>query len=347
MPTESSPRVLIARLSHIGDCIHAFPLAHALRERFPAAHLAWVVERPAEQLVRLHPAVDETIVLPKRWYRSPTETLRAARAVGQRRFDVSIDPQSLTKTALLAKWSGASQRIGFAQGQGRELAPWLNNVRVPARAAHVVDRYLELLRPLGIERPQVDFTIRRDAAAVRAMRQFVLGAHLSGGFAVINPGAGWPSRLWPTQRFGIVARHLGEVRGVPSVAVWAGEAEREMAGEIVARSAGHAILAPATNLVELAALLSMARIFVGADTGPLHLAAAMGAPCVSLHGATLAAVSGAYGDEHLLLQERYQGRASRKRRGAGNEAMQAIEVEAVCAACDELLSRPSARTLAA
>lgn len=345
--SDAAPRILICRLSHIGDCIHAFPLAHALRKKFPKAFLAWVVERPSDQLVRLHPAVDRVVSLPKRWYRRPAEIRRAAREVASLKCNLSIDPQSLSKSALLCWASGATRRIGFARGQGRELAPWINNELVAPSASHVVDRYLELLAPLDVSVSTPKFTLREDAAASESIDAFLSGSHLQGGYGVINPGAGWASRLWPTERYGQVARRLGEENQLPTVVTWAGDQERCWAEEIVARAGGYAVLAPATNLVELAALLGSARLFVGSDTGPLHLAVAVGTPCVSLHGATLAEVSGPYGAGHIALQERYQGRAGRKSRGAGNDAMQAIEVETVLQACQQTLSRSAGSTFRA
>jgi lipopolysaccharide heptosyltransferase I len=339
MIDNDSPRILITRLSHIGDCIHAFPLAHALRERFPKSFIAWVVERPADQLLRLHPALDKVIVLPRRWYHRASEVVRAVRELRPLGIDVSIDPQSLSKKAFVGRACGARKRIGFARPAGRELAPLLNNVRVAPNATHVVDRYMELLSPLGIVGAPAKFSLAADPAAARTVGRFLSANRLESGFAVINPGAGWASRLWPAERFGMTARHLGEAHELPIVVTWAGEQEKEWAEEIVSRSAGHAIIAPPTNLAELAGLLRKARLFVGSDTGPLHLAAAVGAPCVSLHGATLAEVSGPYGPQHITVQHHYQGRAGRKRRGAANEAMLAIDVEAVCSACDAILAR--------
>ena len=159
-----------------------------------------------------------------------------------------------------------------------------------------------------------------------------------GGFAVINPGAGWPSRLWPPERYGQVARHMWDEHGVRCVVAWYGDTEHAMAEEIVAASHERAVIAPPTDLLSLAAVLKHSLMYIGSDTGPLHLAVAVGTKCVSLHGPTRASQSGPHGPGHRALQETYLEGTSRDRRKADNATMKAISVESVCAACSELLA---------
>ncbi len=123
---------------------------------------------------------------------------------------------------------------------------------------------------------------------------------------------------------------------------WAGEEELQMAKYIVNDSVGGAILTPKTNLLELAALCNFesgARFFIGGDTGPLHIASAMGTPCIGLHGPTRPQDSGAYGPQHIAIQDWYQSGSSRYRRNADNDAMQDIDVTTVCQACDLMVDR--------
>ena len=337
MDAEASPRILISRLSAIGDCILTLPLACAVRKHFPRAFIGWVVQGGAAALLEGHPAIDRLVVAKKGWLQSPQETMRLRRELRALEFDVALDPQSLSKSAIAAWLSGAPQRIGLARPQGRELAPLLNNQTVAPRTTHVATRQLELLRPLGVEETEVRFGLAAQPEAARAVDAFLERSHLQNGFVAINPGAGWDSRLWPPVRFGRVARFLGERRRLPSIVVWSGAREKAWAEEIVAHAGGHAMLAPQTTLPELAALAAAARLFVSSDTGPLHLAAAMGTPCVSLHGPTRPEVSGPYGEQHQSVQAFYQG--GRNRRGADNRAMLAIGVEDVCQACTRLLAR--------
>jgi lipopolysaccharide heptosyltransferase I len=334
-----SPRILIVKLSAIGDVVHAMPVACALRERFPGAFIAWLAEGRCGDLLRGHSAVDELIVVRRRWLKSPRQAWQLRGTLRRLRFDVSIDLQGLTKSAVAAWLSDARRRIGFAGEMGRELSAWLNNDRHVARLPHVVDRYLELLRPLGIDAPQVRFDLPHWPDAAATVEGFLAHSAVADRFAVINPGAGWPSKRWPPERFAAVARHLAATHGLRSVVVWAGALERQWAGEIAAASAGSAMPAPATSLVELAELARRATLLVASDTGPLHIAAAVGTPCVGLFGPMPAERNGPYGPGHIALQNAILTGPSRQRRRADNATMLAIGAAQVCRACDEMLHR--------
>lgn len=337
--SQKAPRVLISRLSAVGDCVHTLPLACALRDRFPEATIGWVVQPGAAPLLKNHPAIDHTIVVRKGWLRDRAELRRLRDRLEELRFDVAVDPQSLTKSAMAGWLSGARRRIGFTRPMGREFGPWINNVRIASVETHVVDRYLELLQPLGVVAPRVRFDVPIDPEAQASVEAFIRRAHLGCGFAVLNPGAGWDSKIWPAGRYAQLARRLGYVCNLPSVVAWAGKRERAWADEIVEGSGGNALAAPSTSLVELAELLRRCRMFVGSDTGPLHLAAAVGTECVALLGPTRPEVCGPYGEAHVTVQAYYQGGSSRRRRGKNNEAMRAIEVDTVFDASRRILDR--------
>jgi ADP-heptose:LPS heptosyltransferase len=201
----------------------------------------------------------------------------------------------------------------------------------------MVDRYLELLRPLGIEQPKVRFGLRVPAEAEAVAARLCELPQLRAGYVVLNPGAGWDSRLWPIERFAEVAQELGR-SGVPSVITWGGNRERGWAEAIVAAAGGAAVLAPPTSLLELTAVLRRARLVVASDTGPLHLAAAIGTPTVGLFGTTRREATGPYGAGHVLLQATYDDSPGRKLPGANNEAMRQISVPMVLEACRGVLS---------
>ena len=154
-------------------------------------------------------------------------------------------------------------------------------------------------------------------------------------------GASWPSKCWELDRFGVVAKELGQSDSLTSVVVWAGDQERQAAESIVKYSGGHAILAPATSLQELAALCQDARLFLSADTGPLHMAAAVGTRSVGLYGPTQPSHCGAWGDHCLNLQAWYQGGSRKERRRADNRAMRDIGVAEVLEACRKQLRADS------
>lgn len=330
------PRILLTRLSALGDCMLTLPVACALRRRYPDALLIWAVEPLAATLVSRHPAVDRLVVVPKGWLKSP-HLIRVVRdRLRSFQFEWAIDPQSLTKSSLLGWLSGARRRIGFARPQGRELAPWVNNECIERGAAHLVDASLKLLAPLDVTDTTVRFDLPVPIEAETVVDQFLAETCLSGGYVVINGAASWVSKQWPPDRYGRVARHLGEQYELPTVVTWAGQRELTSARQIVARSGGHAILAPATSLPQLAALLRRARLVIGSDTGPLHVAAALGTPCLGLYGPTRVEHCGPYGPGHVTIQAD-SPRLGRRQRHLDDSAMRRITEEQVCDTCDRLM----------
>ncbi len=341
MASDLTTRILIVRLSAVGDTIHGLPVLCALRDHLPRAELGWVVEGRAAGVLRGHPALDRLFVVPRRWLRKPLAVWRLRRQLRTFGAQLVIDLQGLTKSAVAAWLSGAPKRIGMAQPDGRELSTWFNNTLVAPTATHVVDRYLQLLGPLGIEQPSVRFGLPPNEADDAAAARFIRDRGLGSGFALINPGAGWASKRWPPERYAAVARHLGGRRHLPSIVVWAGSEERAWADRIITTSAGMAHMAPPTSLGELAALARRAKLFLGSDTGPLHLAAAVGTPCVGLYGPVSAERNGPYGSQHIAIQRACLTGSSRSRRRASDETMRMISVSDVVTACDCLLETPA------
>ncbi len=329
------PRILICRLSHIGDCILTLPLLHALRQAIPKARIGWIVEKPADQLLASHPDLDHLITVERGWSKS-LGTIRSIRKrLSKFRFDIAIDPQSISKSALVARLSGAPHRIGFGGQHGREISKCLNNRLITPQTTHLTDRSLELLAGLGIRPHAVKFRLPVPNPALQFADDFLQSANITRPLAVINPGASWPSKQWIDERFAVVARHLSTRLGFDCVVSWAGDQELAQARNIVVRSVGAAHLAPPTDLQQLAALLRRSRLFVGCDTGPTHLAAAVGSTCVVLYGPTRPQDSGAYGPQHFAVQQWYQSGSCRERRSAGNLAMADISTSHVCRACTQ------------
>jgi len=332
-----SSRILIVRLSAIGDVIHTMPMVGAIRRAMPAAYLAWAVEGRNGDLLEGYEGLDELIRLPRGWLKSPSRVWQTRRELRRRKFDVAIDAQGLSRSAIVAWLSGARTRIGLGDQFGRELSPWLNNALCRPRAAHAIERNLELLRPLGIRQAAVQYQMNICGSHRQALRQWRRQAGLGERFAVLNPGAGWQSKVWPPQRFAGVARALAKRCQLPSVITWAGAEERAMA-ESIAASSPRAHIAPPTSLGELAALLSAATLYVGGDTGPTHLAAALQVPCVGLMGPTPAERLGPYGERNISVQ----GQSSTDRyrpKSPHNDAMQSIAASQVVEACEQILAR--------
>ena len=327
------PRILITRLSAIGDCIHTVPVANALRERYPYAFIAWVTQAGGASLIQSLRSIDDLIVVPRGWMKSARQIVDVRRQLQERQFDISIDPQSLTKSALLGWLSGAKFRIGFDRPAGRELSSLLNNFLIPPTHQHVIERYLDLLAPIDIAEPNVVFDLQTKNH--ESITSFLRQHRLMDDFVLVNPGAGWPSKIWPANRFARVVRGISTHCSVRSVVVWAGPEERKMAQQIVAESNGDAVLAGRTSLPELQDLASRCRLFVGSDTGPLHLAAAVGTPCVAIHGPTSPLRCGPYGRNHRVIYKPVDD--NQKLRSDDNRAMLAVTSEEVLRECCRLL----------
>ncbi|MCK6473136.1 MAG: glycosyltransferase family 9 protein [Planctomycetes bacterium] len=309
--SEETPRILLVRLSAIGDCLHAVPALVALRERFPKAHIGWAIEDAAHTLLKGHPLVDRFHIYPRRAFkRKEGRFLDRVKALSnfrkelrEAKYETAIDLQGLTKSGLVSWWSRAHLRIGFKGEDSRELNLVFANRRVamPEHAVHVVERNLALLSPLGIGLPDRPGWMMPAYDEERPyVEKFLAEAKLMDGaapkpFAIVNPGATWVTKRWPPERFGEVARQLINDLHLPVVATWAGD-EEKAAAEVIVKAAGDgAVLAPPTSLRELAALTARAHLFVGNDTGPLHLAVALGVGCVAVFGATDPLRNGPYG----------------------------------------------------
>lgn len=338
--TESkndSPRILITRLSHIGDCVLTLPMVCAIKRAMPNAWIGWAMESPTHKLLADHPCIDQIILIPKDWMKKPLQWLKLPKRLRKMEFDIALDPQGLNKSSMLGSKSGAPIRIGFEAPYGRELSTKCNNRLVKTENTHLVDRTLDLLRHsrFGIENPEVKFRLPIQNTDHETIGSWLSEQQLS-DFFTINPGASWASKRWVPERFGYVARYADKAFGVRSVVTWSGDEERAMAEAAISKSKGSAILAPATSLGELAALVRESKAFIGCDTGPLHIAAATGTRCVGLYGPTLPNHSGAYGSQHIAIQRWHQ--SDRNRKKAANLAMADISVDDVCQAVDQLLA---------
>ncbi len=334
-----SSRILIVRLSAIGDCILSVPVLNAIRRHFPKARIGWVVERAAAQLIEGHSALDDLFVVSKATFRSPGQLWTIARELRQWRPDTTIDLQGLTKSSLLAWLSGARRRLGLHRDQfdGREWSCVLNNCLYQPESSHIVERSLELLRLLGVNDSTIEYGLPEQDADANFALQTIASMPLASRFAIINVGAGWVSKIWPSSRYASIAKHLGETWKMPSLVVWANEAERKAAEEVVASSDGFASLAPSTTLTQLASLIRCAALFVGSDTGPMHLSVAVGTPTVGMIGPMPVERVGPVGPHHAAVQNaRLLCGSDRK---TDCTPMLSIATEQVVHACDQLLEQ--------
>lgn len=336
-------RILIVRLSAIGDVVLSTPVLCALRKAFPKAKLGWVVERAGAQLLEGHQDLDDLIVLSKDAFRSVGNFYRAVKEIRRWQPTATIDLQGLTKSSLLAFASGAPLRYGFDKGDfdGRELSRWLNNRCIQPRSSHIVERGLELIQLLGAETTKIEYRLPEDDADSRFAKSVVKNHCLDQPFAIVNVGAGWPSKIWPSDRYAAVARYLSSQWGLMSLVLWSGDAERTAADAVVQQSDGCAALAPATSLKQLRSLIRHAKIFVGSDTGPMHLSVAVETPTVGMIGPMPLERVGPIGQQNRGVQCETLPRSLKSQRKTDCKPMLSIQVDDVCNACGTILSSVS------
>src|SRR5262245_1855702 len=275
-------RILIVRLGSLGDLVHTLPALSAIRRAYPHAEIDWLVDAEHREFLMLVPLISEVVVLRDRTVRG---WLEARRAMRNRGYEVAVDFQGLLKSAALGRLSGAKRVIGFDRDSLREpAAAPLYTERVRPRAGegrHVIDKNLRLAAAIGATSQVVEFPLTEpDSPAFAAMRADGIGA-----YALINPGAGWPNKRWPAGSFGQIARLLRDRQGLSSVVLW-GPGEESLARDVVNASEGAAVMALATRVSDLIVISRHARVVISGDTGPLHIAAAVGAPVVALFGPT-------------------------------------------------------------
>lgn len=298
-------RILVIRMSAFGDVLHALPAVAALRRGYPQARLSWLLRPEWTPLVAGNPAVDEVIAAPRR-------SLGVLARLRREKFDLVVDFQGLIQSAILGRAAVSGGYFGFADPR-ESLAALLYRTKVTPTAAHVVDRNLELAYAAGGQRGEAMFPLPSGAPEGRLPERFVLAC----------PFAGWGSKQWPLERFAALAEKLAQ-EGLPLVLNGAPAAAERLAAVpgAVVHTSGIPGLLDATR---------RAAAVVGVDSGPLHLAAALGKPGVAIFGPTDPARNGPYGGTIQVL--RAAGAETTHRRDAAPSAsMRAITVEEVWAA---------------
>jgi heptosyltransferase-1 len=308
LPNDEQIRVLIVRLGAMGDILHALPAVAALRQAHPKWYLGWAVEPRWQALLRSDdemPLVNRThLVKAKDWARSPlrAQTLRELGTLRQElradRYDVCIDLQGAVRSALAGRLAAAPRMIG--EDQPREWAArWLFRERVRTQGVHVIEQAVEVCaaaagEPLAPIIPPLPVNHEAELWADEVLRG---AGHRP--VILLSPGAGWGAKRWPAERYGAVARDL-ERQGC-MVLVNAGPQELAIAAEVV-RASGGVAQAPEFTMERLIALTRRVCLVIAGDTGPLHLACALGKPVVGIYGPTDPNRNGPFGVPFRVLR---------------------------------------------
>lgn len=351
-------RILVVRLSAMGDVIHTLPAVCALRQAFPQAHIGWLIEERWAELLCApacprrgprgpeRPLVDELHTVSLRaWGKSLLSPATLQRVVTvwndvrSAHYEIAIDLQGAIRSAILARWSGAGFVYGSAEPRESPASLWYTRKSI-GYGRHVVDQNLSMARKviqdwsggktndprtLHVGFPH-DYAAEQNVRARLAELRF-------GDFAMVNPGAGWGAKRWPAERYGEVASKLAAL-GLKSIVNY-GPGEEPLARAVENASHGEARAMNCT-VTELIALTRQARVFIGGDTGPLHLAASLRIPVVGIYGPTDPTRNGPYGTRSIVLRN-IESVTSHQRFSKTEQGLLEIGSDSVFAAAQQLL----------
>jgi heptosyltransferase I len=344
------PKILIVKLSAIGDVVHTLPALTALRRRFPQAHIAWLVEEAAAPLIIGHRALDRVLIFRRKrwlkgvvsahWRQNFSAMILFLRQLRDTRYDLVIDFQASLKGALPILAVRANRKVGFGPGMEHQEHSYLVlNERIPmvSMEMHALERGLKLLEAIGVPtgEPLYDLPIRPDDH--RAAQTLLLSKRPAKQRIAINPVAKWETKLWPIENFAELADTLIE-RYEVAIFYTGDRGDNAVVEQIQTKMRHSSVnLAGRTSLLQLAALYQRMACVISTDTGPMHIAAAAGVPVVALFGPTAPWRTGPYGSRHGVLQADLSCGPCFKRRCATNLCMQSIGVADVLEAAHKIL----------
>ena len=352
-------KILIIRLSAVGDVIRTLPAIKALKGHYPSSHIAWVVEEPSKTLLESQPEIDEVIVVPrKRWtdgMRSPIriwgtmgEVWRFVRQLRNRKFDIVFDFHGLLKSGLLSYLSGAPKRVGFDRRWSKEWNVLFSNVRVrlPEEKIRKINRFeqnVALLRGIGIEVKGVKTGLHIPPEDREYIESFFknLATAIRKPLIAIHPGTSHKTRYkrWMADRYAQLSDRLILDLGATVLFTW-GPDELDWVKGIQKMMRDPSILGPRTeSLTQLGEVFRGCDLYIGGDTGPMHIASMMGVPVVAIFGPTYPTVNAPFG-RHRMVRKEVGCNPCRNRSCEELACLKAIAVDDVFLAAKELLAEP-------
>ncbi len=292
-------RIGLIKPSALGDVVHSLPVLNALRHRFPNAHISWIINRSYQPLIEGHKALDETIpfdrgALKGGWRKAARASLALARELRRRRFDLVIDLQGLARSGLMTMATGANRRVGLSTAREGSHLAYTDIVSIPEpKGRHAIDHYWRVAETFGVG----DIPKRFDVPIRPASRTWALERlhDLPRPWLAFGVGARWLTKRWPPQHFAELARRAHEATGGAAFFIGAPD-EAPLAKQVISQLRGPSRdFVGATSLQQLAGLLEIADAMISNDSGPLHLAAALGRPCVAPYTCTQVRRHGPYG----------------------------------------------------
>jgi|SRR5271169_766962 len=324
---KNPDKILVIKPSSLGDIIHSLPVLLALWETFPHAKIHWVIAKGFEEILEHHPMVAKLLIINKdQWKRKGkiSDTLLEMRTLlrdlKKESYDLVIDLQGLLRSGLIAYATGAPVRIGF--NEAREGGNLFYTHKVEGGGnIHAVDRYLKIACTLGCDSQGVWFPLPliKESENIKKLKKVL------GKYAVLIPGARWKTKRWPKERFGSLASMLNMksvVVGSPSDATIAHYIQTESKGKTLS-------MAGKTDLKELISIIRGASYVISNDSGPMHIAAALGIPVIALFGPTNPVRTGPYGGKHVIITPDIPCAPCYKKKCKDIRCMSGISVEVV------------------
>lgn len=328
---EGGERYLVVRLTALGDILHTVPAVAALRATHKNARIDWVVERKWAPVLEGSPAINEVIPFDRA---SVFGALACVQRLRRKNYTCAIDFQGLYKSSILAMLSAAPRRIGFERDWAREEgAALLYTERVIPTGRHVAELNYSLAEKAGASRPaRPEYPLRVPAGGAASVRARLAELGI-GDYIVVAPGGSWRAKCWPPERYAVFCREFAKRHALPAIVIH-GPGEELLAEEVCCAAHPAAPVKMATTIEELMGLVAHARCVIAADSGPLHLAAALGTPVVGLYGPTDPARNGPFVRSAVIVNKARPEEISYKRRATYSPAMLRITVEQVLDAAD-------------
>ncbi len=346
-------RFLIVRLGAIGDVVHTLPLASAIKDARPDSHITWVVEPVPGEVLLENPDIDEILTIDTRVWRKNVLTggfsalrhdLLAVRNAGA---DVAVDAQGLIKSGFVAWASGAPVRVGFEHRfcrEGMNVLFTTHHVQPPESPHHVVEKNLSFMESLGLPAPpkhEYRFPLHETKEEREWAEKYLenVGMHRDAALLVIHPGGGWVTKRWDTARFAQLADYWHE-SGLGNVLLIWGPGDEKMVEEVTAATRTRPHVTPATSVREMMALIRRGSFFVGGDSGPLHIAAALGVRCLAIMGPTKPVRNGPWGEGNSVLHHRLACSDCYARKCPDIECLDRVRIEDAMDALNRLRAAP-------
>jgi heptosyltransferase-1 len=287
-------KILIIKPSSLGDIIHALPFLKAVKDTFPESRVDWVISKNLKGIIEEHPLIDNLIIFDKDSWKSVkrlpetlSEISKLRQSLKSRHYDIVVDLQGLLRSGLIATSTRTTLKIGFADA--REGSKYLYDKRVTVNGGlHAVDRYLEIAKAIGARVKKIEFPLYVDKTAKEKIKALIGNIN---EYIVIVPSARWITKRWPAENFALLIKNIS----IPCV-ITGSKSEKMLTQKILNSASDNIInLCGKTDLKELTALIAGAKAVVSNDSGPMHIAVALGVPTVTIFGPTDPVKTGPYG----------------------------------------------------